>query len=391
MRGRERARVCGLAAVVAGCVPGPQGSGTESNGGMTTSSGAGSTGSSSGGGTTTTGTTAAGTTGGPVMGTWRGFLNVSFNPDFEMIFSDCASQQNWGVQMKIPVPEACNSLADHLYVEVAGVLHPPGDEGPWQWSSLEITELVVGPCREGSCEQGAIGESCGVWEQLCAHYEECDPWQQDCPAGEKCVPYASDGSWPLQSLMCIPVPPGAAGAGEPCAAEGSGADWRDDCAKGHVCWQVDPQTGMGTCAPLCAGTSEMPSCPACSSCSISGDSALNLCLPDCSPLTQECGRGDLCIPLPLDPGHFVCVLDASGDMGAMFDPCDYANACDAGLWCAPPAQASECDPLAAGCCLPFCDVMAPACPGVGQVCVPWFEMEPECAQYKNVGSCRLPP
>lgn len=396
MRGRDRARVCGLAAVVVGCVPGPQGSGTESIGGTSSSTGAmGSGSSSTSGGTTmevvTTGTTEA-TTGGPVMGTWRGFLNVSFELDFEMIFSDCASQQNWGVQMKIPVPKACDSLADHLYVEVEGVLHPPGDEGPWQWSVLEITELVVGPCREGICEQGAVESTCGVWEELCDYYVGCDPWVQDCPDGEKCMPYSGDGFSLWNSLKCVPVMPGAVGAGEVCKVEGSGVSGIDNCAKGHMCWGVDPQTGIGHCVPQCTGTPEDPSCPTCSSC-VKFQEVLALCLPDCSTLEQDCGDGNLCIPAPLDPGHFVCVLDASGDMGAMFDPCDYANACDAGLWCAPPEQASECDPQAAGCCLPFCDVMAPSCPGVGQVCAPWFEMGqmPACSKDENLGSCRLPP
>lgn len=395
MRRRDRARVLGFVGVVVACVPGPMESGTASNGGTVTSSSGGSTGSgsSSGGGTTTMEmvTMGTGTTGGPVVGTWRGFLDSAvFGVPFEIIFSDCVSQEEWGVKMQIPVPEECSWLASPLYVEVAGVLHPPGDEGPWMWSTLEITEVLVGPCREGSCEQGAMGSTCGVWEELCDAYVGCDPWVQDCPDGEKCMPYSGDGSSVWNSLKCVPVMPGAVGAGESCEVEGSAVSGIDNCAEGLMCWGVDPQTGIGTCVPQCTGTPGDPSCPTCSSCFPFGE-VFALCLQDCSILEQDCGDGNLCIPAPLDPGHFVCVLDASGDMGAMFDPCEYADACDAGLWCAPPEQASECDPMAAGCCLPFCDVLAPNCPGVGQVCAPWLEMEPACSKYKNVGSCRLAP
>lgn len=397
MRGRERARVCGLAAVVAGCVPGPQGNGTDSNGGTAASSSGGASGSesSSGGGTTmevvTTGTTAAGTTGGPVMGTWRGFLDQAlFMEPLAITFSDCASQEVWGVKMQIPVPEECGWLADRVYVEVAGVLYPPGDEGPWMWSTLEISEVIVGPCAEGSCEDGAVEATCGVWEELCDYYVECDPWTQDCPDGEKCTPYDQDGGF-WDSLKCVPVKPGAVGAGEPCMLEGEGPSGIDNCAKGHMCWGIDPQTGIGYCVPQCTGSLEMQVCPECSSCLTGGDGILNVCLPWCSPLSPDCPAAvDLCVPA-ID--KFVCVLDASGDMGAVFDPCEFLNGCDHGLWCASPEYASECDPLAAGCCLPFCDVMAPSCPGVGQVCVPWSEMGqvPACSKFENVGSCRLPP
>ncbi|PCC69283.1 hypothetical protein SAMN02745121_08894 [Nannocystis exedens] len=41
-----------------------------------------------------------------------------------------------------------------------------------------------------------------------------------------------------------------------------------------------------------------------------------------------------------------------------------ANVCDPGLACLAPDLATECDPRAPGCCLPFCDIDLPnTCPG----------------------------
>lgn len=91
---------------------------------------------------------------------------------------------------------------------------------------------------------------------------------------------------------------------------------------------------------------------------------------------------DLCIFTGED---FVCVLDASGDEGQVFDPCEFANMTT--------DQATECDPNAGGCCLPLCDLEDPdfVCPGVGQSCLSIYAegMAPE--EFSNVGICVLPP
>jgi hypothetical protein len=94
----------------------------------------------------------------------------------------------------------------------------------------------------------------------------------------------------------------------------------------------------------------------------------------------------------MDPSGFICVIDASGEEGQVFDPCEYANACDPGLICADPLSAEECDPQAPGCCLPFCDLTAPpSCPGNGQKCLPWYEVGRAPPGYENLGTCGLPP
>jgi len=119
---------------------------------------------------------------------------------------------------------------------------------------------------------------------------------------------------------------------------------------------------------------------------------LTLCLPFCDPLLQDCPGDDLCIPNPQDNQAFLCVLDASGAGGQEFDACEYINACDKGHLCANPQLASECDAMAIGCCLPFCDLseMGASCPGANQTCLAWYDEGVAPPGYENVGVCGIP-
>jgi hypothetical protein len=222
---------------------------------------------------------------------------------------------------------------------------------------------------------------------------ECDPWLQDCPDGEKCTPYSSDGdnSWDL--LKCVPVMENPGAVGDPCTVEGSGVSGIDSCEKGAVCWSVDAETGEGNCVAQCTGTPDMPECAAeGTSCLNSNNGTLTLCLPTCDPLLQGCPDMDLCLPNPSETNSFICVVDASGDEGQEWDACEYVNACDAGLLCANPALATECDWQAAGCCLPFCDlsIVPTACKGVDQECLAWFEEGQAPPGFEDVGVCGIP-
>jgi hypothetical protein len=224
--------------------------------------------------------------------------------------------------------------------------------------------------------------------------KECDQWIEDCPEGQKCQPYSGDGDNAWESLKCVPIVPNPDAVGEPCTVTGSGVSGQDSCELHAMCWNVDPDTGTGTCIAKCIGSPDNPSCedPA-SYCLLSAEAILMLCLPGCDPLAQDCPNADLCVPNPMNPDGFICVIDASGEEGQVFDVCEYANACDAGLQCANPALAAECDPRSAGCCLPFCDlsVMPPTCPGIGQQCLPWHEEGQAPPGLENVGTCGLPP
>jgi hypothetical protein len=212
---------------------------------------------------------------------------------------------------------------------------------------------------------------------------ECDVVGQNCPDGQKCSAWGAGGeSW--NSAKCVPVT-GSQQPGEPCTADGGPYSGIDDCIEGAMCWDVDEQD-HGVCVALCTGTLESPKCEPDFGCAFCGSCVLNLCLPRCDPLAQDCEADYLCLPVSHD---YLCVMPRS-DTGGTFDPCGYANACDAGLICLGPASAKECDQNRVGCCLPMCSIAegAAACPGEGQECLPVFEPQPE--GHEDVGYCTLP-
>jgi hypothetical protein len=252
-----------------------------------------------------------------------------------------------------------------------------------------------GPTTEGETETGTTGDT--TCSFVCDTTEgpvgdpTCDNWSQDCPGDQKCAAYANDGGFSWNSLKCVPAEENGGSPGDPCTVEGNGVSGVDSCAFGSMCWNTDPDTGQGTCVALCTGSPDAADCaPSGTTCVIANMGVLNLCLPQCDPLLQDCAGSDLCLPNPVDANAFVCVLDASGETGVAFDPCEYGNACDQGFVCQDPAFASECDPTAGGCCLPYCDTTEPDCPGAGQDCISWFEAGMAPPGYENVGLCGIP-
>lgn len=222
----------------------------------------------------------------------------------------------------------------------------------------------------------------------------CDLWREDCPEGQKCMPYANDGGSAWNALKCSPLDPTPDMVDEPCTVEGNYVSGVDSCEKHAICWNIDPQTSMGTCMAMCVGGPDEVYCEDPDAfCTFGGDGVLFVCIPECDPIVQDCGTGELCIPFPwLYGDKFICVPDFSGDEGQLFDPCNSDSDCDPGLYCADPAAAVECDPQAVGCCLPFCDLDDPnTCPGAGQQCLPWYDAPADAAPYNtDVGACALP-
>ena len=216
---------------------------------------------------------------------------------------------------------------------------------------------------------------------------ECDIFKQDCDPGQKCAAWAEGGGSAWNATKCVEIT-GDGAPGEPCTAIGGGVSGIDDCALGAMCWDVDRE-GKGRCIALCSGSAEAPVCPPKSQCSISGEAILNLCLPTCDPLLQDCPDDQLCIPANND---FTCVLDGSGEMGAVNDPCDFANACDKGLYCFNVATASSaCDQGSQGCCQPFCKFPGSPCPNPDQECLQWFPPRQEVPPgHENIGFCGIP-
>ncbi len=221
--------------------------------------------------------------------------------------------------------------------------------------------------------------------------ESCDGYQQDCPAGQKCMPYADDGGSSWTNTRCVRVMEDPARVGEPCFVVDSILSGLDNCELGAMCWDVDAEN-MGVCATICTGSVETPICPQGYWCSRfdRGGANAGVCIAQCAPLAQDCDPGDVCIASP-DGRGFLCTLDASGREGQAHDPCEFASACDPGLFCADPNSAKECDMNQVGCCEPFCDLTAPnTCPGEDQVCIPYFDPAPNPAGSENVGRCTLP-
>jgi hypothetical protein len=220
--------------------------------------------------------------------------------------------------------------------------------------------------------------------------KECDQWVQDCPEGQKCNAYSGDGDSAWESLKCVDVVPDPDGLYEPCEVFGSAVSGEDTCDVGLMCWDV--VDGQGTCIAYCTGSPDKPSCAdPDASCILNAEGVITLCLPKCHPLKNDCPDGDVCIPNYADPSGFICVVDASQEEGQAFDPCEYANSCDPGLYCFPPDLASECDPQSSGCCLPFCDTsLANTCPGQGQECLSWWGEDPPAPGLENLGVCGLP-
>ena len=212
---------------------------------------------------------------------------------------------------------------------------------------------------------------------------QCDIFGDDCGPGEKCNAWANNGGGSWNATKCVPVVPNPDPIGAPCTAEGGGVSGIDSCVKGAMCWGIGDDN-MGTCVEQCTCSIDNPICATPNTtCTISNNESLVLCLPGCDPLdANACAGGDVCIS---SGGLFQCVLDASGDAGGLGDACQFANACDPGFLCG--ANNGTCD--GAGCCTPFCDLTAPVCPE-GLECLAFFEegQAPQC--FEDVGVCFTP-
>jgi hypothetical protein len=261
--------------------------------------------------------------------------------------------------------------------------------GPIDPSTVTTIDL------DGTSSDDTTGGGFVPPEDLGGMQLECDIWAQDCPSGEKCMPWANDGNvW--NATRCTPIAEDPGVAGEPCHVEGSGVSGIDDCELGAMCWDVNIRTNEGTCVDICLGTFEAYYCEDPSEyCAQGGDGLITLCLPLCDPLEQDCPGGQACVGIQ---DAWSCAPDASGDMGAYGDSCEFVNACDPGLACldsstVPPGLPCE---GAGGCCTEVCDITDPLgdqqCAGAaeGQTCQAWYEEGEAPAILEHVGVCALP-
>jgi hypothetical protein len=253
-----------------------------------------------------------------------------------------------------------------------------GGLDPLPGTSIELEELG----QEGG---GFLDEP-----DLGANGEGCDIFSQDCPGPhQKCALFANDGSSTPNATHCVGIFDEPAKKGEPCwtaNTSDSGLTGIDSCDFGLMCWDVDPETGIGLCLALCEGDEGHPTCfdpdEACAS-------KMPVCFPRCRPLEGNCPAGCGCYPVG---DMLTCSPDASGDMGAYGDPCEFTNVCDPGNVCAGAEAVPSCPDGSAGCCTEFCDLTAPDCPEaeLGVECLPWYEEGAAGAGYENLGVCVLP-
>lgn len=244
-----------------------------------------------------------------------------------------------------------------------------------------VPTLMCSPACQALCDEYSNG-ICPEQNPDTSHFLECPSFipcdtfatESTCPEGQKCNPW-----------YCAPLDPDPIPVGEPCLKQPS-----DPCVDGAYC-AFGADKPQGTCRPFCTGSTREPLCPEDSSCVALGDFDAYVCLPTCDPLAPICPGADVCIHANAGPDQFVCVLDASGDGGALFSPCDFANDCDLGLYCSDANMVGTCDPNMESCCLPYCDLDTPVCPDMGLECTPWYAMGQAPPGLEDLGVCYPPP
>lgn len=269
---------------------------------------------------------------------------------------------------------------------VTDAITSTGDSTGTSDSSLPTGQL------SGENSESASETTCAFCFPDSPNASECDLWAQDCQAGLKCAPFGPDGG-AFEGTRCVPVAEQPAGLFEPCSTQEQMFSGLDDCAKGMLCWDLNPATLTGVCYPHCTGTEIKPQCPPPLACVTPFGDTFNLCTLGCNPLlaNAECGNADFsCYPVGGLGEGFDCSPDNSGpDQGTAFDACSSSTDCDGGFACVSAQGADEC--IVKGipnCCLPFCDTSGgDSCPGNGQQCFPWFIKGTVPSTAPNVGIC----
>lgn len=236
-------------------------------------------------------------------------------------------------------------------------------------------------CQTVDCS-GEVTELCSLLEPetgwACVRgFGPCNPWLDECPRDEQCVPFTGSPAveWWTGARCAAPQ---TAKVGEPCSRLEGPYDGIDTCAGGAVCWDVDPDTQLGTCIPLCTGAPHQPSCPLGSRCALADPMWAAFCLPPCDPFVNGCSSGYACSVV----GDTFACMPAASDVAAQGQPCEHPNECATGLACVGAEQLPGC----AGdrCCTGFCDLDAPAC-SPGSICTSALGDPPD--GFAHVGVC----
>ena len=165
----------------------------------------------------------------------------------------------------------------------------------------------------------------------------------------------------------------------------------DTCDATGKCYDLDPDTGIGTCIEMCVGSPESASCPITGfDCPVLSNGYFYLCFPGCSPLDAgSCPLGETCVAAYEGDtlGGFICFPPAAE--GITGESCECANCCADAHMC---TDAASYGPGCAYelCCTEYCDItdLAFTCAGPDQQCVALFESTDPL--YANVGACMVP-
>lgn len=240
-------------------------------------------------------------------------------------------------------------------------------------------------CGTASCAGEAAADDFGcllevpqtvvAWQCLQA-FGPCNPWlEQDCPDTEKCQPIGDD--WWTTSTCRAPAAESAA-IGEPCNSEGTFSG-EDNCQAHATCWDIDPQTNVGTCVALCGGAPHAPICPPGTACALADPMWAAFCLPVCDPLIDDCTTGQACIQMS---ETFACApLDEQPVTNG--EVCDAPNDCADGLVCVEASRLPSC--AGERCCTAVCNLDAPNCSPEAPNCTPALTQSP--AELAHVGLC----
>lgn len=240
----------------------------------------------------------------------------------------------------------------------------------------------------GSSEVNLSGTSSDTCSFFCNDVpgNECSIWLQDCPEGLKCSPYSHSDTF--DASRCVEIDDQPVQLHEPCTTKEHQYSGLDNCDKGLLCWDTNPETLDGFCYAHCSGSVEQPLCPVpLNHCITPLGDVFNLCTLGCNPVGQTCTEGYRCDALGGFDNGFSCQQDMGLGQGKPLDACSQNSDCSKGLACVSSIFAEEC--LGDMCCLPFCDTNnnGVECPGNEQVCLPWFSDGEVPPSFLNIGVC----
>jgi hypothetical protein len=182
----------------------------------------------------------------------------------------------------------------------------------------------------------------------------CNPWLDECPRGEGCHPYdggTGDPWW--RSTRCYWPGNAPSAVGQACVREGGPFSAQDNCENHAICWNVDEDTGVGTCIPLCGNAPHDPSCPIGTDCVFADVMDAAFCLPACDPFADSCALGYRCTKVG---DALACMPSAPASVG-LEQPCMVPSQCEDTLACID------------GACVALCNLDAPVCPPELPTCV----------------------